>query len=245
VVAAGDNIGATPLVSAAFHDEPTIEALNMIGLDISAVGNHEFDEGVDELLRIQDGGCHPIDGCDTGHDYAGADFQFLAANVVYKDNGKPIFPAYKIRSIAGAKIGFIGLTLKHAASSAPTVSWWKPRRGETINAAPEALKRGRTIVVLIHEGGAQSAASLRARSICAPASPVRSPASCQLDDGSTCHQRPHPQRLQLPASERCRPVGPGQQLVVVRPSRHRHRHDDRPRHAAADVDRGRQQDRLP
>ena len=76
VVAAGDNIGGTPLISAAFHDEPTIEALNLIGMDVSAVGNHEFDEGVDELLRIQNGGCHPTDGCDTGHTYQGADFQF-------------------------------------------------------------------------------------------------------------------------------------------------------------------------
>ena len=59
VVAAGDNVGGTPLISAAFHDEPTIEALNMLGLDISAVGNHEFNKGVNELLGIQEGGCHP------------------------------------------------------------------------------------------------------------------------------------------------------------------------------------------
>ena len=102
VVSAGDNIGASPLISAAFHDEPTIEALNALGLDVSAVGNHEFDEGVDELLRIQNGGCHPVDGCQDGHAYAGADFQFLAANVVYKDTGKPIFPAYKIRARSAA-----------------------------------------------------------------------------------------------------------------------------------------------
>lgn len=161
VVAAGDSIGATPLVSAAFHDEPTIEALNLIGLDISAVGNHEFDEGVDELLRIQNGGCHPVDGCDTGHDYAGADFQFLAANVVYKNNGKPIFPAYKIRSIGGAKVGFIGLTLEGtplivSANGIQAVDFLD--EVESINAATEALKAKGvgTIVVLIHEGGAQS-----------------------------------------------------------------------------------------
>jgi 5'-nucleotidase len=92
-VAAGDLIGASPLISAAFHDEPTIEAMNALGLDISAVGNHEFDEGVDELLRMQNGGCHPVDGCQDGDGFAGADFQYLAANVVYKDTGKPIFPA--------------------------------------------------------------------------------------------------------------------------------------------------------
>ena len=63
VVSAGDNIGASPLVSGLFHDEPTIEAFNAMGVDISSVGNHEFDEGSAELLRMQDGGCHPVDGC--------------------------------------------------------------------------------------------------------------------------------------------------------------------------------------
>ena len=65
VVAAGDLIGASPLLSAAFHDEPTIEAMNLMGLDYASVGNHEFDEGADELLRMQNGGCHPTDGCPT------------------------------------------------------------------------------------------------------------------------------------------------------------------------------------
>ncbi len=92
VVAAGDSIGGTPLVSAAFHDEPTIEALNALGLDLTSVGNHEFDEGVDELLRMQNGGCHPVDGCQDGDGFSGADFQFLAANVVKKSNQKPILP---------------------------------------------------------------------------------------------------------------------------------------------------------
>ncbi|MGE5776638.1 MAG: metallophosphoesterase, partial [Chloroflexota bacterium] len=79
VVSAGDLIGASPLLSALFHDEPTIEAFNKIGLDFNAVGNHEFDEGVDELLRMQRGGCHPEDGCLDGDDFRGADFRFLAA----------------------------------------------------------------------------------------------------------------------------------------------------------------------
>ncbi|MEP7378367.1 MAG: bifunctional metallophosphatase/5'-nucleotidase [Chloroflexota bacterium] len=161
VVSAGDNIGATPLLSAAFHDEPTIEALNMLGLDISAVGNHEFDEGVTELLRMQNGGCHPVDGCQTGHTFAGADFQFLAANVVYKNNGKSIFPAYKMRSVGGAKIGFIGLTLEGtplivSANGIQSVNFLD--EADSINAATAALKaKGvHTIVVLLHEGGAQS-----------------------------------------------------------------------------------------
>jgi 5'-nucleotidase len=160
-VAAGDLIGASPLLSAAFHDEPTIEALNAVGLDISAVGNHEFDEGVDELLRMQNGGCHPVDGCQDGDDYAGAGFQFLAANVVYKSNGKPIFPAYKTRSLGGAKIGFIGLTLEGTpeivtASGIQSVNFLD--EATTINAATQELKKKgvHTVVVLIHEGGAQS-----------------------------------------------------------------------------------------
>ena len=74
-VAAGDLIGASPLLSAAFHDEPTIEALGLAGLDYASVGNHEFDEGSAELLRIQDGGCRPVDGCADGTPDEGADFQ--------------------------------------------------------------------------------------------------------------------------------------------------------------------------
>jgi 5'-nucleotidase len=161
VVSAGDNIGGTPLISAAFHDEPSIEALNMLGLDVSAVGNHEFDEGVTELLRMQNGGCHPVDDCDTGHTYDGADFQFLAANVVYKTTGEPIFPASTVKTVAGVKVGFIGLTLEGtplivSANGITTVNFLD--EATTINAAAQELTAQgvRTIVVLIHEGGAQS-----------------------------------------------------------------------------------------
>ncbi len=159
-VAAGDLIGGTPLISAAFHDEPTIEEMNALGLDLSAVGNHEFDEGVDELLRIQNGGCHPVDGCQDGDGYDGAAFQYLAANVVKKSNGKTIFPAYKTRSFGGAKVGFIGLTLEGTASivspnGIQSVTFLD--EAETINAATKELqaKGIHTIVVLLHEGGGQ------------------------------------------------------------------------------------------
>src|SRR5215213_5516636 len=90
-VAAGDLIGASPLSSALFHDEPTIDAMNAIGIDVAGVGNHEFDEGVDELLRMQYGdqlggdGCHPVDGCQDGTPFGGSLFQYLAANVFYGD----------------------------------------------------------------------------------------------------------------------------------------------------------------
>jgi 5'-nucleotidase len=158
VVSAGDMIGASPLISALFHDEPTIEAFNLIGLDYNAVGNHEFDEGKDELMRMQEGGCHPVDGCLDGDDFAGANFRFLAANVVREDNDKTLFPAYKIRSFQGAKIAFIGMTLK----GTPTIVTPSGVAGlefrdeaDTVNAlVPELQSKGvETIVVLIHEGG--------------------------------------------------------------------------------------------
>jgi 5'-nucleotidase len=164
VVSAGDMIGASPLLSALFHDEPTIEAFNMIGLDYNAVGNHEFDEGVTELIRMQEGGCHPVDGCLDGDDFAGADFRFLAANVVYENNGKPIFPAYKMRSFAGAKVAFIGMTLEGTPSivtpsGVAGVNFLD--EANTVNALiPELKKKGiETIVVLIHEGGVQNPSS--------------------------------------------------------------------------------------
>ena len=85
-VAAGDLIGASPFLSAMFHDEPTIEALSMMGLDIASVGNHEFDEGKDELLRMQNGGCHPVDKCQGPHPFLGAKFHYLAASTIEKSH---------------------------------------------------------------------------------------------------------------------------------------------------------------
>lgn len=117
LVSAGDMIGSSPLLSALFHDEPTIEAFNRMRLDFNAVGNHEFDEGMTELLRMDEGGCHPKDDCLDGDGFAGADFQYLAANVIRKDNGRPLFPAYRVRSFDGIKIAFIGMTLE----ATPTV----------------------------------------------------------------------------------------------------------------------------
>ena len=112
VVSAGDLIGASPILSALFHDEPTIEAMNLIGLDLNAVGNHEFDEGATELLRMQNGGCHPVDGCQDGTGFEGADFDFLAANVVNESTGATLFAPYSIRNFNGAKVAFIGMTLE-------------------------------------------------------------------------------------------------------------------------------------
>ena len=157
-VAAGDLIGASPFLSAMFHDEPTIEALSMMGLEIASVGNHEFDEGKDELLRMQDGGCHPQDKCRGPHPFPGAKFHYLAASTVAKEAGKTIFPPYEIREFEGIPVAFIGLTLKGTPGIISPVSAAGLEfrdEAETVNAlVPELKARGvEAIVVLIHEGG--------------------------------------------------------------------------------------------
>ena len=112
-VAAGDLIGGSPFLSGLFHDEPSVESLNAMGLDVSSVGNHEFDEGVTELLRMQNGGCHPVDGCYFPKEpYEGADFPWLAANVVNDETGDTVLPPYWITTVENVKIGFIGMTLE-------------------------------------------------------------------------------------------------------------------------------------
>jgi 5'-nucleotidase len=157
-VAAGDLIGASPLLSAMFHDEPTIESLSMMGLEIASVGNHEFDEGKDELKRMQNGGCHPDDGCQGPHPFLGAKFRYLAASTVEKSSGKTLFPPYEIRQFGGIPVAFIGLTLKGTPDivSPRGVADLEFRdEAETVNAlVPELKARGvEAIVVLIHEGG--------------------------------------------------------------------------------------------
>jgi 5'-nucleotidase len=163
-VAAGDIIGASPLLSAAFHDEPTIEAMNELGLDVTAVGNHEFDEGYRELQRMQHGGClDDGDGANNqnscaDHTFAGADFDYLAANVKYEGTGQTILPAYTIKKVGDARIGFIGMTLQ----GTPDIVTASGVEGleftdevATANALVPVLKRQgvKAIVVLIHQGG--------------------------------------------------------------------------------------------
>lgn len=157
-VAAGDLIGASPFLSALFHDEPTIEALSMMGLEIAAVGNHEFDEGRDELLRMQHGGCHPTVGCKGPHPFMGATFRYLAASTVDTKTGKPLLPPYEIRSFDGIPVAFIGLTLKGTPNlvAPPGIAGLEFRdEAETVNAlVPELKTQGvEAFVVLIHEGG--------------------------------------------------------------------------------------------
>jgi 5'-nucleotidase len=157
-VAAGDLIGASPFLSAMFHDEPTIESLSMMGLEVASVGNHEFDEGKDELLRMQNGGCHPTDNCQGPHPFLGAKFRYLAASTVETGTGKTILPPYEIKQFQGVPVAFIGLTLKGTPNlvSPVSVAGLEFRdEADTVNAlVPELRARGvEAIIVLIHEGG--------------------------------------------------------------------------------------------
>ena len=157
-VAAGDLIGASPFLSAMFHDEPTIESLSMMGLEVASVGNHEFDEGKAELLRMQNGGCHPTDNCRGPHPFLGAGFHYLAASTIETASGKTIFPPYEVREFDGIRVAFIGLTLKGTPNlvSPVSVAGLEFRdEADTVNALVPKLKAQgiEAIVVLIHEGG--------------------------------------------------------------------------------------------
>jgi len=161
-VAAGDLIGGSPMFSALFHDEPSVESLNAMGLNVSSVGNHEFDRGVDELLRMQHGGCHPVDGCYFPEQpYAGADFQWLAANVVDEITGESLLPRYWVEKFESVNVGFIGMTLEATDTLvAPdgTEGWIFLDEAETANSLVPILKAERVdaIVLLLHEGGSQT-----------------------------------------------------------------------------------------
>ncbi|WP_339038088.1 bifunctional metallophosphatase/5'-nucleotidase [Bradyrhizobium symbiodeficiens] len=157
-VAAGDLIGASPFLSAMFHDEPSVEALSLMGLAISSVGNHEFDEGKTELLRMQNGGCHPVDGCQGPHPFTGAKFRYLAASTIETATDNSVLPPYEIREFDGIPIAFIGLTLKETAGivSPSGIAGLEFRdEAATVNAlVPQLKARGvEAIVVLIHQGG--------------------------------------------------------------------------------------------
>ncbi len=161
-VAAGDLIGGSPAFSGLFHDEPAIDSLNAMEVDVSSVGNHEFDEGVTELLRMQDGGCHPVAGCYfPGDPYPGADFQWLSANVVETATGETPLPEYWIERVKNVKVGFIGMTLEATdtlVAPAGILGYDFLDEAETANALVPILKAQgvEAIVVLLHEGGSQT-----------------------------------------------------------------------------------------
>ena len=156
-VAQGDLIGASPLISAAYHDEPSVQFLGDSGVTASAVGNHEFDEGYQELLRVQNGGCHPVDGCSPAGRWRGAKFDYLGANVLLKKNDRPAIRPWTIRRVNGVRIGFIGLVTKTTPSIVTAEGIKDLKFQDEVDAANRAareLKRRhvRAMVVLVHEG---------------------------------------------------------------------------------------------
>ncbi len=160
-VGGGDLIGASPGISSLYADEPAIAALNTLGLRVSAVGNHEFDQGVQELKRQQNGGCNSPradKACKFNSEFTGAKFTYIAANVIDTASGKPLFPAYHIEQAHGVKIGFIGAVLRDTPmmSAAEHVEGLEfIDEAEAINRNLPALKAlgVKVFVVLIHEGG--------------------------------------------------------------------------------------------
>jgi len=178
-VAAGDLIGGSPFLSGLFKDEPSVESLDALGLDVSSVGNHEFDEGVTELLRMQYGGCHPTEGCFDADGYRGASFDWLAANVRYKagvptprvpghpeygwwghvaSTGRTILPPSEIKLVQGVPVGFIGMTLEGTpelvAQAGIRDVEFRDEVATANLAARDLRKLGvKSIVVLVHEGG--------------------------------------------------------------------------------------------
>jgi 5'-nucleotidase len=172
VVGAGDFIGATPLISSLFFDEPAIEVLNKIGVEFNAVGNHEFDKGSAELRRLQNGGCKLTDGLPDANSckglgsgapgtFDGARFKWLSANVIETATGRPLLAPYGIKTFNGVKVAFIGMTLK----ATPTIVTPSGVAGlefrdeaDTVNAlVPRLRAQGiESIVVLVHQGGFQT-----------------------------------------------------------------------------------------
>ncbi|MEO7423216.1 MAG: bifunctional metallophosphatase/5'-nucleotidase [Ornithinibacter sp.] len=205
-VAAGDLIGGSPFLSGLFHDEPSVESLEAMKLDVSSVGNHEFDEGTAELLRMQNGGCHPVDGCyfpDTPYD--GADFQWLSANVVKKDTGKTLLPGTSIKSVGGTKIGFIGMTLEGTPTlvdPAGVSSVNFKDEVETANAQAKILKKQgvKSIVVLLHEGGVQSGTYQQCVGISDPIATIARTMTPEVDAIITGHtHQPYVCKIKDPA----------------------------------------------
>ncbi|HEY5800214.1 MAG TPA: bifunctional metallophosphatase/5'-nucleotidase [Burkholderiaceae bacterium] len=161
LIGSGDLVGASPPLSAMWADEPSLMALDLLGLRVSSVGNHEFDWGKAELLRQQRGGCaspRPDKACKLDGQFAGARFSYLAANVTDTETGQLLLPAYRIEQAHGVKVAFIGAVLRET----PSVVKASGVRGlafgdeaEAINRVlPELRAQGATVfVVLIHQGG--------------------------------------------------------------------------------------------
>jgi 5'-nucleotidase len=171
-VTQGDLVGASPLISAAYHDEPTLEFLNNLGITASAVGNHEFDEGYTELLRLINGGSHPVDGDSPEGPWAGTDFPYLGANVLLDDAtaipdvagyevlkqvppgqlkkliaqyGIPALPPVAVRTVNGVRIGFIGAVTE----TTPTIVTAAGIQGLTFGSVVDSAAFGSALLDLM------------------------------------------------------------------------------------------------
>jgi 5'-nucleotidase len=161
---AGDTVGASPLISSWFHDEPTIEATNLMGVDVGTLGNHEFDEGGTEMLRLINGGHRDDgkqfkDGVDTSDpNFPGADYPYVSANVTYADSGRYVLPPFAIVKREGIKVGFIGVTTTETPSIVVPDAVAPFKFGDISDAVNKQVKvlhrlGVHTIVVLAHAGG--------------------------------------------------------------------------------------------
>lgn len=161
MVASGDLIGGAPLASLLFRDEPAVEILGDVGLEVSSLGNHEFDGGVEELRRIIEGGCaapvpgSPVASCVQSR-YAGARFRYIAANV--RDaGGRPVVAPYAIRRFEDIPVGFIGAVTRVTPVLVPPAGVAGLTFGDeadAVNRAADELraKGVRAMVLLVHEG---------------------------------------------------------------------------------------------
>jgi 5'-nucleotidase len=174
IVGAGDMVGASPVVSTLTHDEASVDVLNQIGLEVTSVGNHEFDHGKSELLRLQNGGCYVggvvgKDTCVNGGVFPGASYKYLSANVVDSTSGNPLFPATYVKKFGAVSVGFIGLTLKGTpavVTSTGVAGLNFLDEAATINTYAAQLKASgvNAVVVLIHQGGQTTASTLNDQS---------------------------------------------------------------------------------
>ncbi|HEX9171565.1 MAG TPA: bifunctional metallophosphatase/5'-nucleotidase [Telluria sp.] len=161
LVSAGDLVGASPALSSMWADEPAIEAMNMLGLRASALGNHEFDAGRVELLRQQNGGCNsprPAKACKIAPQFGGAKFTYLAQNVTDSVTGKLLVPGFRIEDVKGVKVGLVGAVLKGTASVAVSTAIAGLSFGDEAEAINRAIplmraQGAKVFVALIHEGG--------------------------------------------------------------------------------------------
>ncbi|MGG3468785.1 5'-nucleotidase C-terminal domain-containing protein [Neobacillus pocheonensis] len=156
LVHAGDMVGASAPVSSLLQDEPTIKVLNKLGFDVGTLGNHEFDQGVKEMMRLIHGGFHPT----TGY-FEGTQFPYICANVIDVKTGKSLLPPYKIIKVNDIPIGFIGVVLDDTPSMVNSDGIKDIKFIDEVTAINQAVsqlkKQGvKAIIVLAHNEGRQT-----------------------------------------------------------------------------------------